>query len=187
MKFLLALLITVSAATVFSSETMAESEMVPLSTQAPAASEEESIPVNIGAVKKASTPESSMGRLVWVMGVMILVAGGAYFFARKYGRPGQSQQTQIKILTQYYVGPKKSLAIVRVAGESMLVGITDHSINLIKSLSLLDEEVPEATPAQFEKVMQDQDKVQQLSGEEFSIRHIKDVVSLKLKGMRNDL
>lgn len=170
MKLMIALL------TVFMTTFAFASEDQPIS--------EEQIPVNVDVVKKASTSEGYMGRMVMVIGVMTVVAGGAYYYAKKYGKPGQNQHTQIKILTQHYLGPKKSLAIVRVAGESILVGVTDHSINLIKSLSLLDDEVPEPN---FEKVMQDQDKVQTASNEEFSIGHIKDVVSLKLKGMRNDL
>lgn len=148
---------------------------------------EEQIPVNISTVKKASASENYMGRMVMVVGVMTVVAGAAYYFAKKYGKPGQSQHTQIKVLTQHYLGPKKSLAIVRVAGESILVGITDHSINMIKSLSLLDDEIPETTEPNFEKALEDQEKVQQSGSEEFSIGHIKDIVSLKLKGMRNDL
>ena len=170
MKLIIALLTVVMTTFAFASEEQ------PIS--------EEQIPVNIATVKKANTSESYMGRMVMVIGVMTIVAGGAFFLAKKYGKPGQSQHTQIKVLTQHYLGPKKSLAIVRVAGESILIGVTDHSINLIKPLSLLDDEIPEPN---FEKVMQDQDKVQQSSNEEFSIGHIKDVVSLKLKGMRNDL
>lgn len=148
---------------------------------------EEQIPININQVKKSSTSDSYMGRLVMVVAVMAVFAGGAFFYAKKYGHPGKNQQTQIKVLTQHYLGPKKSLAIVRVAGESILIGVTDNSINLIKSLSLLDDEIPEQTQPNFEKAMQDQEKVQQAGSEEFSIRHITDVVSLKLKGMRNDL
>ena len=43
----------------------------------------------------------------------------------------------------------------RVAGESMLVGITDQQINLIKSLSLLDEEIPDKVPLDFEKTLKE--------------------------------
>lgn len=148
---------------------------------------EDQIPLNVETVKKSNTSEAGTGRFVLVMGAVTVIAGLAYFLAKKYGRPGNTQHTQIKVLTQHYLGPKKSLAIVRVAGESVLIGITDHSINLIKPLSLLDDEIPETVQPQFEKVMQDQEKVQQMGSEEFSIRHIKDVVSLKLKGIRNDL
>ncbi|MFN8792391.1 MAG: FliO/MopB family protein [Bdellovibrionales bacterium] len=149
---------------------------------------EEQIPVLTKEAPKTAPAENYMDRLIMVVGLFSVICGGAFFWAKKYGRPRQNPQTQIKVLTQHYMGPKKSLAIVRVAGESILIGVTDNSINLIKSLSLLDDEIPESSPsANFEKLMQDQEKVQQMGSEEFSIRHIKDVVSLKLKGIRNDL
>jgi flagellar protein FliO/FliZ len=148
---------------------------------------EESIPVNIIQPKVAATSETSTNRIFILVGLLAVISGVAYFLAKKYGKPGQSAQTQIKVLTQHYLGPKKSLAIVRVAGESILIGVTDQSINLIKSLSLLDDEIPEQSPANFEKTLQESEKVQSSNNEEFSIRHIKDVVSLKLKGMGKDL
>jgi flagellar protein FliO/FliZ len=147
---------------------------------------EDSIPVNISQPKMAGSTESTTNRLVILVGILVTLSGVAYFITKKFGRPGSSQQTQIKVLTQHYLGPKKSLAIVRVAGESILIGITDQSINMIKSLSLLDDEVPEVTPMNFEKTLQASEKVQSSGSEEFSMRHIKDVVSLKLKGIGKD-
>lgn len=153
------------------------------STEVPS---EESIPVNISQPKAAASSEAATNRIVILVGLLAVISGVAYFLTKKYGRPGLSGQTQIKVLTQHYLGPKKSLAIVRVAGESILIGVTDNSINLIKSLSLLDDEIPEQSPADFEKTLQESEKVQSSNNEEFSIRHIKDVVSLKLKGMGRD-
>ena len=127
---------------------------------------------------------------------MTALLGLGYYFAKRYGRPGNSKQTQIKVLTQHYLGPKKSLAIVRVAGESILIGVTDQNISMIKSLALLDDEIPEnITNASFEATLNEKKEMSlgqkevpgPATGEEFSIRHIKDVVSLKLKGMGNEL
>lgn len=148
---------------------------------------EESIPVNISQPKVTASNEATTNRIFILIGLLTVISGVAYFIAKKYGKPGQSSQTQIKVLTQHYLGPKKSLAIVRIAGESILIGVTDQSINLIKSLSLLDDEIPEQSPLNFEKTLQESEKVQSSNNEEFSIRHIKDVVSLKLKGMGKDL
>lgn len=147
---------------------------------------EESIPLNMPKATTAQVSAVGGDRIVMLIGLLAIIAGGAFFLAKKYGRPGQSSSTQIKVLTQHYIGPKKSLAIVRVAGESVLIGITDQSINLIKSLSLMDDEVPEQTPQDFEKTLQAEEKVQTSSSEEFSIRQIRDVVSLKLKGTGRD-
>ena len=102
---------------------------------------EDEIPVNFTKAKKSETTESSSGRLFLTFGLMAVFLGIGYYFAKKYGKPKNAAQTKIKILTQHYLGPKRSLAIVRVAGESILIGITDQNINMIKSLSLLDDEI----------------------------------------------
>ncbi len=87
---------------------------------------------------------------------------------------------------------------MRVAGESILIGITDHNISMIKSLSLLDDEVPEEAPKSFGHVLGDFHEEEKTSSkkrsakeseldsdEEFAIRGIKDIVSKRLKGMRS--
>ena len=65
---------------------------------------------------------------------------------------------KIRIMTQHFLGPRKSLAIVRVAGESILIGITDQNINMLKSLSLLDEDGLDevSNTGSFEKALQSQ-------------------------------
>jgi flagellar biogenesis protein FliO len=47
----------------------------------------------------------------------------------------------MKILNHLPLGPKKYLTVVEVAGETLLLGVTDYSVNLIKSLALLDEDL----------------------------------------------
>jgi flagellar protein FliO/FliZ len=180
------------------------------------AKSEDEIPVNFNKVKKSETAEASTGRLFLTFGLMAVFLGLGYYAAKKYGKPKNSAQTKIKILTQHYLGPKRSLAIVRVAGESILIGITDQNINMIKSLSLLDDEIPEVVSSDsFESTLNEKKEMNldgtttgpntrrqnfqenaignvgvqanKEAGDEFSIRHIKDVVSLKLKGMRGDV
>ena len=98
---------------------------------------------------------------------------------KKSKRPDSNKK--IKILTQHHLGPKKSLAIIRVAGESLLIGVTDHSINLIKPLSLLDEEVPLETSSQFSVSL---GNATGSPNEDFSVKGIKDIVANRLKGMK---
>ena len=137
----------------------------------------------------------------FIMGLAVLgiLAAGGIFLVNKYRRTNLKQISapEIKILRQHHLGPKKSLAIIRVAGESILIGVTDHNINMIKSLSLLDEDVPEDTPVAFGHVMQrfapttaensqnTHRATQAEESEEFSISGIKDFVSSRLKNMRN--
>lgn len=156
---------------------------------------ESEIPVHLETAKKAGTGESSIFKILSAFGIIGVLACAAYFLLKKYSiKAGKANQaTQIKILTQHYLGPKKSLAIVRVAGESILVGITDQNISLIKALSLLDEEIPEETPKSFNNVFNKTQKnnsyaaaaASESSEDDFAISGIKDFVSSKLKNMRS--
>lgn len=168
---------------------------------------ESEIPLNLDENKKAATEGSGFFRILFTLSILGLVGAGAFFFFKKYSIPkGMKHQTQIKVLQQHYLGPKKSLAIVRVAGESILIGVTDHNITMIKALSLLDDEVPEEAPQNFGRVLKGQNlqnefvdsdvddvepqprkkmKKELDADEEFAISGIKDIVSKRLKGMRS--
>lgn len=164
---------------------------------------EKDIAVQLEPVKKEQAAEGSM-KLIMGLGVLGILAAGGIFLVNKYRRANlnPSVAPEIKILRQHHLGPKKSLAIIRVAGESILIGVTDHNINMIKSLSLLDDDVPEETPVGFGNVMQRfappanegassgnsgnaTRSAQTEEGEDFSISGIKDFVSSRLKNMRN--
>jgi len=154
---------------------------------------ESEIPLNLESPKKTTEEAHPFFKVLLAISMMGVLGTGAYFFIRKYSKTNfaAGKHNQIKVLTQHYLGPKKSLAIIRVAGESILVGITDHNISMIKSLALMDDELPEATPNDFSGLIQ-QDTENESSSfrmdaedDEFSIRGIKDVVSKRLKGMRS--
>lgn len=153
---------------------------------------ESEIPVLASA--PAKTSESGMyWRFVMSLLFMGVIAAGIFAGLKYYRHNGllKNKQTSIKVLTQHYLGPKKSLAIVRVAGESILIGITDHNITPIKTLSLLDEEVPEIAGPSFAGSLTASLKRTEAvpaespaESEEFSIKGLKDLVSNKLSGMR---
>lgn len=116
---------------------------------------ESEIPLNLENTKKVNGEAGGALKLLLTLAILGVVGTGAIIFLKKYSVPKDRQhQTQIKILQQHYLGPKKSLAIVRVAGESILIGVTEHNISMIKSLALLDEDIPENTPANFENALQ---------------------------------
>jgi flagellar protein FliO/FliZ len=162
---------------------------------------ESEIPLNLNSPKKASEEGSPIFKVILIFSMMGLLGTGAYIYLRKYSKTSftAGKNNEIKVLTQHYLGPKKSLAIIRVAGESILIGVTDQNINMIKSLALLDDEVPEEihsnnfadtfgnvsatkyTPAATTAP----DAVVDAEEEEFSIRGVKEIVSKKLKGMRS--
>jgi flagellar biogenesis protein FliO len=49
-------------------------------------------------------------------------------------RKGRSKK-MIEVISNHHLGPKKSIAVVRVAGNMLVLGITDDAINLITRIS----------------------------------------------------
>lgn len=157
---------------------------------------EDQIPLTIETTKKASESGSATTKALMSGFIILALLGTSYYFVRKYrvsNVVNNKANMKIQILTQHYLGPKKSLAIVHVAGESILIGITDNNISMIKSLSLIDDEVPADMPKSFSESMQGQaQKTQPLIGEmtaeldeEFSFAGVTDTVSKKIKSMRS--
>jgi flagellar protein FliO/FliZ len=170
---------------------------------------ESEIPVNLGPAKKASNEVSPWMRLLLGVSVLGIMAAAVAILYRKgfLKKSTHAKGMQIQVLTQHYLGPKKSLAIIRVAGESILLGVTDNNINMIKSLSFIDDEIPTETPKSFkaslgeiefeqsreeEAFLRSSLDTKQNSGrltdsnneEEFSISGIRDVVRNRLRGLR---
>jgi flagellar protein FliO/FliZ len=161
--------------------------------------------------KKANTTNTGF-RLVLSFALIISTGLGLAVFGKWYKKRTQKDgdNNQIRILTQHYLGPKKSLAIVRVAGETILIGVTEQNISMIKSLSLIDDEFPETnsvsstanklTNKAFASELNEQNQLNtsnvkvtsapSLAGiefestEEFVLSSIKNKISNKLKNLR---
>lgn len=172
---------------------------------------ENEIPLSLETTKKIASNETTYFRVILVIALLGILACGTWVFVRKAKTQNiKRNKNEIKILAQHYLGPKKSMAVVRVAGESILVGITDTQINMIKTLSLMDDELPEVTSQNFRseldtRLAEDVVDVQKQAAstynrksqintkttqtdeemDEFSIKGIKDLVSSKLKNMRS--
>lgn len=116
---------------------------------------EKDIPVVLKSAVVAGPVESPFSRLGVALGFILVLAAGGAVLARKYRlkQGGRSHAPQISLQNQFHLGPKKSLAIVRVAGESILIGITDHSISHIRTLSLLDEDMPDIPKKDFDQIV----------------------------------
>ncbi len=127
-------------------------------------------------IKTSDSSENPFYRLIFlgVFGLFAAIAG--YLYLRKKQRQMGVKASDIKILSQTYLGPKKSVAILRVAGESILIGITDSNINLIKSLSLLDEEIPSETPKKFNSIFKGaaEDETDDGAGDSYNQRALLD-------------
>ena len=146
---------------------------------------ETDIPVVLESAHKADAGSNSATKILLTISIAAVLGAALFYYIRKNAKgSAKSEATQIKVLTQQFLGPKKHLAIIRVAGESILIGITDHSINHIKTLSLLDDDIPENVPASF-KLKNPEIADEERETEEFSMAGIRDVVSSKLKNMRS--
>ncbi len=161
--------------------TNAKNQNAEISAQAP----ENEIPVQLEARKGGTSESNPFVKMILGLLVVSGLSVAAWLGVRRYRfqNRGANPATQMKVLSQFHLGPKKSLVIVRVAGESVLIGVTDHNITLIKSLSLLDEDVPENSPENFGQTYQK--AIVSEDGDDFAISGIKDFVSTRLKNMRS--
>lgn len=96
--------------------------------------------INATAAAEAS---SSLAPVIAVVFVVLLVAAMVWLLLKRGNRliPLKKSPFQMKVLNHLPLGPKKYLTVVEVAGETLLLGVTDYSVNLIKSIALLDEDL----------------------------------------------
>jgi flagellar protein FliO/FliZ len=153
---------------------------------------------------KKTKAQSPYVKLMISLLVIALMSGGLIYFSRWYTKNHKKNviNNQIKVLANHALGPRKQLMIIRVAGESMLIGVTDQNISMLKSLSLIDEEIPAQMPVDFTHSMDAADTKYQAENkpkakaksaaaqaenevDEFVISGITDKISTKLKGMRD--
>jgi flagellar biogenesis protein FliO len=112
-------------------------------------------PKSLGMNKKPLSPLSALWKLVVVLAFFMIVAFGVKRFL---GRSGSSATSgtgtgmlgaigrfargklgsggkMIEVISTHHLGPKKSIAIVKVGGSTLVLGVTSESINLITRLS----------------------------------------------------
>lgn len=159
-----------------------ENEIAAVTQSAP----EDQIPLNVEKKEVTAEAESPLGKIALSMIILCAIGGGTYLFLKRFAKPVANSSMQIKVLTQHHLGPRKSLAIVRVAGESILIGVTEQNISMIKSLSLLDEDIPEVNENNFSESLKKAGQGQKEKvDDEFSMQGIREMVSQKLSKMRN--
>ncbi len=162
---------------------------------------ESEIPVLTEKKAEKKSDGSAFQRLMITLGVFAAALCGILFGLKRWsGKRGNSRTNpKIKVLTQHALGSKKSLAIIQVAGESILIGVTDNNINMIKTLALIDDEVPEHLPNNFDNAFVDYDEPERLGPasrkllppverEDFTMQglgEIRDKVSTRLKNMKH--
>jgi len=79
----------------------------------------------------------SIIKMVTGLGIVLSLLFGVLYLAKKFlgkkmGLAGQEQK--IKVVTSTYLGPKKSIALVEVAGEKIVVGVTATHITMLTKI-----------------------------------------------------
>lgn len=77
--------------------------------------------------------------LVFVLGLL----GVALFVLRRYmngsaARPKQGSAAQVRVITSSFLGPKRNIAVVEVAGEMLVVGLTPTAITYLTKIERQD-------------------------------------------------
>ena len=123
-----------------------------------AAASEDETPVALAEAPAPKSGGSMIWRLLASVAVLAVAGLGLHFFVRRYSRAKTvgGTQSRIEMMHQYHLGPRKSLALVRVAGETVLVGITDHNINLLKTVTLIDDDMAAAMNQDFNGFLEDE-------------------------------
>ena len=143
------------------------------------ASDEAQQPVFKTDTNAAATAESSRSlKSMWarmVVGLLssLAVLGLLVFAYKKWPTlpKFKAKPRMIEVLGQHAIGPRKLLMVVRVAGESVLIGVTDQNITCLKTLSLFDEEAT----SKFQAVLNDQTPDVGFDVEEFSMKGLRDL------------
>lgn len=82
--------------------------------------------------------------LAAVLGLLFLCAlAGRRFLSR--GRGGKGKPRLIRVLSSSYLGPKKSLSLVEVDGERLVLGVSQNQISMLARLS---DRVAAGTPGE---------------------------------------
>ncbi len=108
--------------------------------------------------KPLPSPLKAMGKLALVVGMFVVAAlGFKRMMLNRKGRVDRvekrsgvfgslkgafgafagkaaAREQMIEVIGTHYLGPKKSIMIVKVAGQNLVLGVTDHQINLISKL-----------------------------------------------------
>jgi len=108
--------------------------------------------------KPLPSPLNALGKLAFVIGIFSLLAFGFKKFWKdraassissanpmtkglmtslsQFARKGlgKNSKKMIEVISTHHLGPKKSIAVVKVAGRMLVLGITDDAINLITQM-----------------------------------------------------
>ena len=115
---------------------------------------------------------AKMGLFLLVLGVIAWVLKNAKKLGTDANRPGWlgtlkrlaknglgKEPHLIQILSTQYLGPKKSLMVVKISGKTLVLGVTHESIHLITQISGADD-TPEDSEdlTEFKEILKEEDE-----------------------------
>ncbi len=121
-------------------------------------------------VDQAVTSETGLGQTVVpsllkmasaLIVVVFCIYGSVFLLKKGFGRKlsHNRRNSALELLETTYVGPKKSISLVRVGDKSVLVGVTDNQISVLTELdaeatqAMLVCDAAEAQPAKFKDLL----------------------------------
>ena len=118
---------------------------------------ESEIPLFLQTKKTEKSDSHILWRLVASIGVIMVVAGAMMYAGKRWSRNKDKggQAARIEIMHQLHLGPRRSVALIRISGETMLIGITDHNVNMLKSVTLIDDELENIANKDFNGFLED--------------------------------
>jgi flagellar protein FliO/FliZ len=130
---------------------------------------ESEIPVILTGKTTADEKGNSIWRMMASLAVIAVTAAIGIYVSKRYARKKDKggQKARIELMHQLHMGPRKSIGLIRVAGETMLVGITEQNINMLKSVTLIDDELEHVAGKDFNGFLED----------EFSIEDVRSALS----------
>ncbi len=84
-----------------------------------------------------SSPYPAIVKMIGALTVVVIcIYGGLFLLKRASGGRAGSRGTGrlLEVLETTYVGPKKTVSLVRVAGKSVLIGVTEGQISVLSEL-----------------------------------------------------
>ncbi len=110
---------------------------------------------------EAARPSSGWGSYFQAIGILLLILGALYmglWAMKRYGKlrglGGKLGRQGLAVEGQFHLGPKKTLVVVRFLNKRLLLGVTDHQINLITEMEADDDATHTSdTSADFSSVL----------------------------------
>ncbi|KAF1076466.1 flagellar biosynthetic protein FliO [Halodesulfovibrio sp. MK-HDV] len=101
------------------------------------------------------------GSYVQSIGILLLLLGGLYgllWFVRKVGmnkgfRGKKGGERTLDVEERFHLAPKKQLVVVRFLNKRLLLGVTDHQINLLSETEAEDDSSHSSDSEEFKKFM----------------------------------